>query len=128
MRASAGKLPRDSRGFTLIEVLMALLILTVGLLGLLQSVNIAYEHTLRNRLRDEAAAIAEEQLNVMRLNPSLDSFTTANNAIGGRVKPFRVSRMSERIRESGSRKLTVTVRWSFKNMTVVHEIYTIRRL
>lgn len=127
MPASLQKLFPGRRGFTLIEVLMALLILTVGLLGLLQSVNIAYEHNLRKKMRDEAVVIAEEQLNLMRLNPVLNSFTTANNAISGAVKPFRVSRISERIGGS-SRKLTVTVRWSFKNLTSVHEIYTIKKL
>lgn len=116
-------------GFTLIELLMALLILTVGLLGLLQSVNIAYEHDLRRRLRDEAGAIAEEQLNVMRLHSDLDKlalFTTATRSTGGVGKEFRVSREATAI--GGSRKLNVTVRWSFKNMTTIQQIYTIRKL
>lgn len=124
-------------GFTLIELLIALLILTVGLFGLLQSVNIAYEHNLRRKLRDEAAAIAEEQLNVMRHNPLkpdplrpgavLAPFTTANRPIGGVAKEFTVSRESDEIGGT-SRKLKVEVRWSFKNITAVHEIYTIRKM
>ena len=119
-----------SRGFTLIEMLMALLILTVGLLGLLQSVGVAYEHNVRTRLRDEAVAIAEEQLSEMRRDPTIDTFpafSTAIRPISGASKAFRVSRAVEPIGES-SRKLTVTVRWSFKNMTTSHEIYTIRKL
>ncbi len=49
-------------GFTLIEFCLAVLIMTVGLLALLQSVNVALNHNLANTIRNEATALADEQM------------------------------------------------------------------
>lgn len=117
------------RGFTLIEVLMAMLVLTVGLLGLLQSVNISYEHNLRKRLREEAVVLAEEHLNDLRVKKALASFTTfttATRVMGGVTKSFAVTRSSLPV-AGDTVKLTVAVRWGFKNVSTTHEIYTIRK-
>jgi len=113
-------------GFTLIEVMMAMLVLTVGLLGLLQSVSISYEHNLRNRLREEAVGLAEEQLNAMLSHGTLTPVTTARRVIGGVDKQFVVTRRSEAA-GGDSDKLTVAVSWGFKNISTTHEIYTIRK-
>lgn len=112
-------------GFTLIEVLMAMLVLTVGLLGLLQSVNISYEHNLRKRFRDEAVALAEEQLDHMRQHAKLDPMTTATCTIGGMSRQYQVTRTRDAI--GASDKLTVAVRWGFKNVSTTHEIYSIKK-
>lgn len=116
-------------GFTLIEVMMAMLVLTVGLLGLLQSVSISYEHNLRNRLREEAVGLAEEQLNTMLSHGTLTPVTTARRVIGGVDKQFVVTRISEDAGGAGgdSDKLTVAVSWGFKNISTTHEIYTIKK-
>lgn len=53
---------KDSEGFTLIEFLVSVLILTVGLLGLLQAINLAVSTNLGNKMRDEATVLADETL------------------------------------------------------------------
>lgn len=113
-------------GFTLIEVMMAMLVLTVGLLGLLQSVSVSYEHNLRNRLREEAVGLAEEQLNTMMSYGALKPVTTARRVIGGVNKPFVVVRSSDAV-GGDCKKLTVAVSWGFKNISTRHEIYTIKK-
>ena len=113
-------------GFTLIEVMMAMLVLTVGLLGLLQSVSIAYEHNLRNRLREEAVGLAEEHLHAMLRHGTLNPVTTATRVIGGVNKQFVVVRRAEAA-GGDSEKLTVAVSWGFKNISTTHEIYTIKK-
>lgn len=77
MTATAPISPSDERGFTLIELLMAMLIMTVGLLGLLQSLQIAYQHNTRNRMRDEGILMAEEQMNEFR-QMSYENITARN--------------------------------------------------
>ena len=54
------KTSSSSSGFTLIEVMVAMVITLVGLLGLLQSVNLATEHNIKNALRDEAVQVGED--------------------------------------------------------------------
>jgi type IV pilus assembly protein PilV len=54
---------KNNKGFTLIEVLIALFILVVGMLALLNAVAVSIEHNLINVLRDEAVKIAEQKMN-----------------------------------------------------------------
>ena len=58
-----------NRGFTLLEVLVALLILAIGLLGLaaLQSVSLKYNH--QSYERTQATLLAYDMLDRMRANP-----------------------------------------------------------
>jgi type IV pilus assembly protein PilV len=57
-----------SRGFTLLEILVALLILTIGLLGLgtLQMTSLRYNHSAL--LRSQATLLAQDILDRMRAN------------------------------------------------------------
>jgi type IV pilus assembly protein PilV len=120
---------RDSAGFTLVEVMCAIVVMTVGLLGLLQSVNVAYEHNARNKLREEAVQLAEEEMNRFRLMRFEN--VTATNAtssvareVVGVTKDFRVTRECETMGDS--KKLTVHVAWQFRNVTTQHVIYTMK--
>jgi type IV pilus assembly protein PilV len=126
MNASPKTSSHAEGGFTLIELLMAMLILTVGLLGLLQSVIISYEHSLRNRLRDEAVAIAEEQLNEMKQQAAFLRCTTVSRVISGVTRPYAVARRFHSLGDD-TEKLTVAVSWGFKNLSTTHEIYTIKK-
>jgi type IV pilus assembly protein PilV len=52
----------NSEGFTLIEFCVAVLIMMVGLLGLLQAVNMATIHNLGTLLRNEAITLADDRM------------------------------------------------------------------
>ena len=108
---------------------MAMLIMTVGLLGLLQSVNVAFEHNTRNRLREEALVVGEEQMHGLRqlaadaiFNPQ----TTAVREVAGIRKSFQVTRENQLM--SNTRRLRVRVAWSFRNLSTTHEIYTLKNM
>jgi type IV pilus assembly protein PilV len=120
-----------SSGFTLVEVMMAMLIMTIGLLGLLQSVNVAYEHNTRNRLREEALLVGEEQMHQFRRETAnatipFETLTTAVREVAGISKTFRVTRENQPM--SSTRKLRVRVAWSFKNQSSTHEIFTLKNM
>ena len=108
---------------------MAMLIMTVGLLGLLQSVNVAYEHATRKKLRDEALLVGEEQMNLLK-RMNFDSstpyrnVTSPNRMIGGVAKRFTVTR--ECLALGNTNRLRVTVGWSFRNLSSSHSIYTLK--
>jgi type IV pilus assembly protein PilV len=132
MNAAPPTSAAGSQGFTLVEVMMAMLIMTVGLFGLLQSVNVAYEHLARNKLREEAVQLAEEQLNGFRVRP-FDQITARNagaifaRPVAGAFRNFSVTRRSQAIPAGGSsKKLSVSVGWRFKNLKTEHVIYTMK--
>ncbi|HJV36913.1 type IV pilus modification PilV family protein [Geomonas sp.] len=119
---------KSSSGFTLIEMVMAMLVLSVGLLGLLQSIQVALRHEQGNKVREEAVLLAEEQMNVLRLNP-FDTHTTATRMIGGGLKKFSVVRTTRSLGETTSTsQLTVSVSWQFRNLTTTHQISTFKKI
>ena len=111
--------------------MVAMLIMTVGLLGLLQSVMMAYEHNTRNKLREEALLVGEEQMNGLRgrvqdtINPPpFLTTTTAVKLILGVNKKFSVIREYQPM--GTANRLKVTVHWSFKNVSSTHVTYTLK--
>lgn len=118
---------------------MAILIMTVGLLGLLQSLQVAYRHAARTKLQEEAVQVAEEQMNDFRLLAF--ERITAQCAVGnlerevvGATRTFEISRdcrplgvSSDKCRpEDDSKKLTVAVTWQFQNVTAHQVIYSVK--
>jgi prepilin-type N-terminal cleavage/methylation domain-containing protein len=55
-----------AKGVTLVEVMIALVVLLVVFMGLLQASLLSVEHNLRNELRDEAVRVASDRLNTLR--------------------------------------------------------------
>jgi len=130
MTAATTTSPSASPGFTLVELLLAMLIMTVGLLGLLQTVTMAYEYSLRNQYREQALQVGEEQMNLLRRMAQdsglkFPNSTTVTRPIGGGVKAFRVTR--ERQSGGGTSFLTVSVTWHFKNVSTTQRIYTLKK-
>lgn len=126
----------SSAGFTLVEVLMAMLIMTVGLLGLLQSVGVAFQQSLRDRLRDEAVLLAEERMHDWR-RLSFDRVTasgvksaSASRMIAGNSCSFTVTReiepMGSATLAKPTKRLAVGVSWTIKRQIYSHEIYTLK--
>jgi len=54
------------KGFSLLELLVALLILAIILLGILGALSLSYKKNLQNVLRDEAVRIAQEAMESFR--------------------------------------------------------------
>jgi type IV pilus assembly protein PilV len=118
----------------LIEVLMAMLVLTVGLLGLLQSLQLGYRQNLRDRVRNEAVQVAEEQMHDLHrvtFNEIVGFEKDILKKVGGRDMPFQVAGVVSDIGSTGStarpaKKLRVTVSWTVHGERFSHEIFTVR--
>lgn len=125
----------DSSGFTLIEVMMAMLIVMVGLMGLLQAVNVATEHNLRNQLRDEATFLAEQWMGDLKSR----GFTQISGVSGTQFSPrlvnsrlrggkiqYTVQRPCESTGGGTAAKLTVNVIWYYKGSQYSHSVSSLR--
>jgi type IV pilus assembly protein PilV len=119
----------NNAGFTLIEVVVAMGIIMVGLLGLLEAVGIATGQNLKNQVRDEAVFIGEERMaDLVRRPFSLISTTTLKvpSRIRGTDKPFVVERKAVPMSTTDSYEFVVRVGWSYKNMSSHHEVRSMR--
>ena len=112
-------------GFTLVEVVMAILILMVGMLGLLQAINLATEVNIRNQVREEAVFLGERVMNELR-GKGFDNISAAYGAYNSPSKLRGVTRSYTVLRSStvlstvsgspATKQMTVTVTWNYKGV------------
>jgi type IV pilus assembly protein PilV len=111
----------NKKGFTLTELLVAIVIMMVGMLALLQASNVVIEYNLKNHLRDEAITIGEKYMNELKgqgFNATdLNTLTVASN-IRGSGRTYTVERSSTVLASDSSgptsKQLQVTVRWKYR--------------
>lgn len=120
-------------GFTLIEFCIAVLIMMVGLLGLLQTVNTVTMHNFANILRAEAVVLADEKVIETRKGvfdrASFDAL--ANSAVLVTDRKLRgafcnySANSAFRAIGCNSKELTMRVTWRYKGTKQVHNISTV---
>lgn len=121
------KKSRSEQGFTLIEVLISIVILTVGLLGMFQALNLAMNKTVENQLRQKAIAVAEEQLNNLKgrsfNNITGNTRTFQRVASGVTFKNISVQRQINDLATSNSKTKQVSIRvwWNYRGRTYEHQ-------
>jgi len=118
----------NNGGFTLIEFLVAIVILMVGLLGLLQTVNYALSHNMQNHFRNEAVMVADDQMSrEMAKGFDLVSTTTRNSFVRRQVlsgfKNYSVTRSGSSLQNS--KKVDFEIRWTYKNVQYNHGASTV---
>jgi prepilin-type N-terminal cleavage/methylation domain-containing protein len=104
----------SSRGFTLVEVLIALVMLSVVLLASAGSTTRYLSLITKSRIKIQAAAVADAQIANVRVSPAYDSLTVRFDSTRGGI-PFPGYSRVTRVVRSGSgttgdqTKVTVTV-------------------
>lgn len=114
-------------GFTLIEFCVATLIMMVGILGLLQAVNMATSQNLSTVVRKEATMIADEQMVATKYgnytSVKSGSLSVARKIRGG-YNNYSVYRTVTAAGPS-SKEVTISVRYRLKNKIQSHAISTL---
>jgi len=72
------KSQRLAQGFTLIEVLIAMIIVTFGMLGVASLHLVSLENTHSAHLRSQAVIISDDLIERLRSNPELLAYATTN--------------------------------------------------
>jgi type IV pilus assembly protein PilV len=117
---------RNNRGFTLIEFLVAIVIIMVGLLGLLQAVNTGLLYNLNTQLRAEAVAVADRYL-AREMAKSFDLVSTSvmnrtdSRPILSGFKNFSVVRQGSILSTGNSKQVGIVVSWRHKNKRFTQE-------
>ncbi len=124
------------RGFTLVELMVAILITVVGLLGLLQAVNLAIVHNLRNQLRDEAVFIGEDWMSNLKVRPfdQISGLGTpqfharqAQSKLRGGNFAYTVNRPCTLLSDNpASAQLVVQVSWNYKGVDYSHQVSSVK--
>jgi len=96
---------RSSAGFTLVEVLIAVAMLSVVLLAAAASTTKYLGVITRNRMRIQAAAVADAQIAKVRVSPAYDSLTVRFDSTRSGV-PFPGYTRSTRVIRSGAGSTT----------------------
>ncbi len=117
----------NNKGFTLIEVLVASIILTISTLGTLQAITFSMQHNLSNYSRDESVRIAEQRMNELR-DTSFAALATGNSVVTRRYKnvtrTFNVNWTVTSL-STNSVALQVVVNWTILGKVYSHSITSI---
>ena len=112
------------RGFTLIEFLVAIVILMVGMLGLLQTVNLALNHNVQNQMRNEAVIVADEQMaremakGFDLASTSTRNFVVSNRRILNAYRNYSVARTGTTLQNS--KQINFVITWRYKGASYNH--------
>ena len=115
----------NNKGFTLIEFLVAIVILMVGMLGLLQSVNVALSSNMQNQLRDEAVLVGDE-LMAEELSKEFDSVSTSPEK-DFKTRKISIVQINFSSSKSGtafqnSKEISYEVSWRHKGIRYTHNV------
>lgn len=117
----------NQSGFTLIEFCVAVLIMMVGLMGLLQAVNMATLHNLGSVLRNEAIALADENM-VLAKTVTFTNLADSSDLINRRTRSgFCNYSVNRTIMDASanSKEVAVRVSWRYKGNKLNHVISTL---
>jgi type IV pilus assembly protein PilV len=124
----------NAAGFTLIEFCVATLIMMVGLLGLLQAVNLAAQQNLATVIRNEAVSVADEQMVFAKAAEStastyisvvqgttITATSTVNRKVRGGNSTFTITR-SDSGMSAKSKEVEILVSWTYRSQVQNHRV------
>lgn len=116
---------KTEKGFSLIEALVAMLILSVILLGALEGLMVSYRTSSLTALRNEGVGIAEEAANAFRNTPYanlVDGTTTitVSRQLANATVPFTVTQVVADSIANVVKSVQITVTWNHQGRAITH--------
>ena len=131
----------NKKGVTLVEVMVALVVLLIVFLGMIQTSIVAIQANMKNVLRDEGVRITADQLTRVRTAPFDDInndgvvdpspvyvfIRTENRNFRQSISvPFSIQIRSEEL-DTANKQVTVTTSWSWRDENFQHQILTTKQ-
>jgi type IV pilus assembly protein PilV len=117
----------NNKGFTLVEFLVAIVILMIGMLGLLQAVNVAINSNMQTQFRNEALVVADRAM-AHELAKGFNSVSTTTKSeiiqrnVAGAFKNYSVTRNPTGSNNfENSKEIRFRVSWSYKGTRYDHD-------
>jgi type IV pilus assembly protein PilV len=117
-------------GFTLVEFLVAIVILMVGMLGLLQSINVAIDKNVETTFRNEAILLADDGM-MRKRAAGFKVFSGADTIdvvdrysqvkVRGILKNYSVKETIQKT-TNNSQQLIINVSWKKNNAKYSHSV------
>ncbi|OGF18259.1 MAG: hypothetical protein A2W00_15410 [Candidatus Eisenbacteria bacterium RBG_16_71_46] len=136
MRATPHSRPRSERGATLLELMIALVVLSIGILAVSQLFPAGARTQVQDRLQSTANYYAREKVEQLSLlvwtdasltvgrHPS-GSGTESLGSTGALKRYYRVDSLAAPL--DNLRRITVTVRWQHQKMDSVQAVTYVRQ-
>lgn len=119
----------SNRGFSLLEVLVAIVILMVGLLALLQAINLSIATNLQSEMRTQGTLVGEDVMARIKALP-FDNITATQKTVAVPVSMrsspvnFNVTKSVDDI-SSTTKRVNVAVRWSHRGNIYEHVVSSV---
>lgn len=113
----------NEKGFTLIEVLVSLVILTVISVAVLKSLSLYAGQNVENTLRDEAVEIAQECAERLRLNQACSTPVTRN--FRNFSVQYNIVAPNPTSFSSGTNTASIQVTYSYKSRNYSYSLNTV---
>ena len=132
--AAVRQIVSDRKGFTLIELIVAMMVMTIGLMAMLDGIGNYMKLNLDNSMRSEAMRIAEATIETLRNSrfSDLQNQTVSDVPATGTVsRAFRNVTVNYTVQwsrqniSSSSVAIRVNVTWSYRNINHRHDAATI---
>ena len=121
---------QNSKGMSLIEVMIAIVLLMIVSMALMQTSLVGYQTNIQNALREEATRVADEEMSKQRdtaytaLVAGTGTAVVARNFRGFAVD-FTITTTITDISTVNSKQITVGISWPYRGKTYYHSITTI---
>ncbi len=118
---------KSNRAFTLIEMLVAIVIIGISIMGLMEMSIVVMNNNLRNEIRNKAVETLSNHVNNLTTN-SYDNITTGTITDIEKIRNFDEQfTISDNVTtdSSGSKNIQSTINWTYRGINYSYTIDTV---